>query len=210
MKTTFLTILLAFLSTNWIFAQSADDFANVRLNFIYMDEIEILGLGDEGVGATVEFALITYEKNDIFQTIGLEVGYIQSELEESAADMDSELSVQFDTEVVPVLFNYTFSGPISESGFIWEAGIGVGFYFVEVDAEVNIFDEDLGDFSDSGSDDDVIVGGQVFGSLGYKFDDSLSLLVGIRSLFAQDADLFGVEDKVINSTAFDLSLNFSF
>ena len=48
-------------------------------------------------------------------------------------------------------------------------------------------------------DDDTIIGGQLFGSLGYKFDESLSLLAGIRYMFAEDAKLFGVEDEVINS-----------
>ncbi len=192
MKNISLITLLICLCSNLVFAQSTDNAAVIRLNGIYVDEVT--DGGDEGIGATVEFAIILDQTEDIFQTLGFEVGYITSEAE--------EVGIELDTDIVPFLVNYTMGGNNEGPGFAWEAGVGVGVYLV--DAELNI------DLFGDGSDDDVIFGGQVFGSLGYKFTKSSSLLAGVRYMLAEDAKLFGLEDEVLNSVAFDLSLNFAF
>ena len=192
MKNTLLITLLALFSPSLIFAQSADGSAILRLNGIYVDEV--IDGGDEGIGSTVEFSVILDETDDVFQTFGFEVGYITSEAE--------EFGIELDTSLVPFLFNYTVSVDIDESGFVWEAGFGVGVYFVDLEVSEVFFEDE--------SDDDVIIGGQLFGSCGYKFTESASLLAGVRYMIAEDADLFGFEDEVLNSAAFDLSLNFSF
>ena len=192
MKNTLLITLLALLSPSLTFAQSADGSAILRLNGIYVDEV--IDGGDEGIGSTVEFSVILDETDDVFQTFGFEVGYITSEAE--------EFGIELDTSLVPFLFNYTVSVDIDESGFVWEAGFGVGVYFVDLEVSEVFFEDE--------SDDDVIIGGQLFGSFGYKFTESSSLLAGVRYMIAEDADLFGIEDEVLNSAAFDLSLNFSF
>ena len=192
MKNISLITLLACLCSNLIFAQSTDNAAFVRFNGIYVNEVT--DGGDEGVGATVEFAIILDQTEDIFQTLGFEAGYITSE--------DEEFGIELDTDLIPLLVNYTMGGNNEGPGFAWEAGFGLGVYIV--DAELNI--DLLGD----GSDDDVIFGGQAFVSLGYKFTKSSSLLAGARYMLAEDAKLFGIEDEVLNTVAFDLSLSFAF
>ena len=179
------------------FAQSTDDSVILRLNGIYVDEV--IDGGDEGIGATVEFSVILDETDDVFQTFGFEVGYITSEAE--------GFGIELDTSLVPFLFNYTVGGDVDESGFVWEAGAGVGVYFVNMEAEGVLLEEDV---RVDESDNDVIIGGQLFGSFGYKFTESASLLAGIRYMIAEDAELFDIEDEVLRSAAIDLSLNFAF
>ena len=162
----------------------------IRVNGIYVDEVSE---GDEGWGATVEFAHILSEIDGFSQTIGIEIGYITSEAD--------AFIVELETDLIPLLVNYTIGSSVEE-GFIWEAGGGLGVYFV--DADLNTV------FDGSQSDDDIIFGGQIFGRLGYQLGESLGLMAGVRYMIADDAKLFGVEDEVINSVAFDLSLRFAF
>ncbi len=194
MKNIFLITLLAFLSPCLIVAQSTDDSLIIRLNGLYIDKI--LDGGDSGVGTTIEVSTILGETGDVFQTVGLEIGYITSDTEDSGWDLT--------TDVIPVLFNYTVGCADDETGLVWEAGVGVGAYIVDLEI-------DAGDFSNwSDSDNDIIIGGQLFGSFGYKFTQSSSLLAGIRYMIAEDANMLGIEDEVLNSAAFDLSFNFAF
>lgn len=154
--------------------------------------------GDEGIGATAEFAFVIDSTETMYQTLGLEVGFITSEWEDSEGGLTAEI----DTELVPILFNYTVGGLVEESGFVWEAGAGLGGYYTELSVDSN--------FAGSGDDDDIMVGGQVFGSIGYQFAEGFDLLGGIRYMVAEDADIGGEDLEIINSVAFDLSLNFSF
>lgn len=195
MKNILLTTLLTALCSNLIFAQSAENSTVVRLNGIYVDEIAD---GDEGWGITVEPAYVFDQTEDLSQTIGFEIGYITSEEDESG--------IELETDLIPLLINYTASSDFDE-GFIWEAGGGLGVYFVDADLTTSGF---LPNNKRSDSDDDVVFGGQIFGRLGYQFSESLGLMVGVRYMLAEDADLFGIEDEVINSVAFDLSLKFAY
>lgn len=205
MKNTLLITLLTCLCSTLVFAQSTEPMESVeaesveasdenskliRVNGIYVDEVSE---GDEGWGATVEFAHILSEIDGLSRTMGIEIGYITSEADGFLGELE--------TDLIPLLINYTLGSSIEE-GFIWEAGGGLGFYFVDADL-TTIFDG-------SRSDDDIVFGGQIFGRLGYRFGESLGLMAGVRYMIAEDAKLFGVEDEVVNSVALDLSLRFAF
>ena len=131
MKNIFLITLLAFLSPCLIVAQSTDDSLIIRLNGLYIDKI--LDGGDSGVGTTIEVSTILGETGDVFQTVGLEIGYITSDTEDSGWDLT--------TDVIPVLFNYTVGCADDETGLVWEAGVGVGAYIVDLEIDAKICDD---------------------------------------------------------------------
>ena len=198
MKNKLLITLLAFLSQSFIFAQDAqdaDDCIKVRLNAIHVNEVEFFGVSDPGEGITAEVAFIVDEKGGVFQSIGFEIGYITSEIDEK-----SPSALKYDVELIPYFVNYTIGGDIGESGFIWEAGAGLGGLSIEVD--------------NGKSNDDLVVGGQFFGSLGYEFSETFSLLAGMRYMTSSESDVSGdssiSDDEVLNSMAIDLSLSFTF
>ena len=183
-----------------MFSQSAGKSAFVRLNVIYVNEIlDIEGIeGDEGIGFTSEFTFVFEDLETIYQTIGIEVGFITSEWEVSSGGLTAEI----DTDLIPVLFNYTIGGIVEESGFLWEVGAGLGGYYADFSLDTN--------FAGSDDEDDFMFGGQVFGSIGYRFMEGLDLLGGLRYMLAEDASIDGEDIEVINSVAFDVSVNFSF
>ena len=197
MKNTFLITLLVCLCSNLIYAQYAENSVVSRLNFIYIDEV--MDGGDEGIGATIEVAMFLNEIEGLSQTVGLEIGYITSEFDEAL--------IEIETDLIPLLINYTIGSDIDQ-GFVWEAGGGLGVYLVDADSTTQSLLP--GGSPTKDSDDDVIFGGQIFGRLGYQFNENLGLMAGVRYMLAEDAKLFDTEDEVLNSVAFDLSLRFAF
>lgn len=194
MKNTFLFALVACLSPYAVFAQTVDDSVIVRINGIFVDEI--IDGGDEGFGGTAEFALIVGESSGLLQTVGLEVGYIDS-------DTDDFEEVEIDTYLIPIFANFAVRGGFEDSGFVWEAGVGLGGVFADFDVST----------TESGSedDDDFVFGGQLFSRIGYNFADSILLSAGIRYMLAEDPDYPVVDvDDLLNSVAFDVGLSFVF
>lgn len=215
MKNILLITLLVFFSPSLIMSQSADDLKFVRFNAIHVNEVEIFGEADPGIGVTVEVAFVVGEADGVFQTVGFEIGHITSDLN----DLD-DLGIDTDIDIIPILVNYTIGGDIGESGFIWEAGIGLGGILMEFDSTVREFDSSV-------DDDDFVIGGQIFGSLGYEFTESFRFLVGLRYMTSSEAEALLIdgefddqgevqsvrlttEDEVLSSMAIDFSLNWAF
>lgn len=196
MKKIIVPLLFALLSLNFVGAQSSDDFAIVRFNLLHVDEISYFNENDSGMGVTAEFAFFIDANDKLFQTLGLEIGYIDSEVKVVTNEVDIEL--------IPYFVNYTVGGNLGEYGVVWEAGIGLGGISIEAD-----------DGFESG--DDFVIGGQLFGSIGYEFIDGLSLSLGLRYMTSdeanpsidEDSELSG-DDEILDSIAADLSLNFAF
>jgi hypothetical protein len=185
--------LLIFLSPSLAFAQTMDSSTIFRLNGIYVDEI--IEDGDEGVGLSAEIAFIIQATEDFYQTIGFEVGYLASEAE--------EFDVEVDTDLIPFFANYTVGSYLGDTGLIIEAGAGVGVVFVDFDVSI----DGLG----SASDDDSVLGGQLFSRLVYKFTEEMRASIGFRYMIADDADFLGEEiSDTLNSVAFDAGLSFAF
>ena len=208
MKKILLLTWVALLSLNLIYAQTEDDSVILSLNGIYVDEI--LDDGDEGLGTTIELSLIVGESGGLLQTVGLEIGYITSELNEEFIYEFGIIEVDSDTTLVPLFANFAVQGEFSDANFIWKAGMGLGGIFVDADVDVDFTISGEAFDSESFSDDDFILGAQFFGSVGYKLTENSNISAGVRYMFAEDARLFGVEDEVLNSVAFDLGLSVAF
>lgn len=196
MKKIIVPLLLALLNLNFVYAQSSDDFAIVRFNLLHVDEISYFNEDDSGEGITAEFAFFIQANDKLFQTLGLEIGYIDSEVK--------VITNEIDVELVPYFVNYTIGGNFGEYGIIWEAGIGLGGISIEAD-----------DGFESG--DDFVIGGQLFGSIGYEFIDGLSLSLGLRYMTSDEANASVDEDsalsgdeRILDSIAADVSLSFAF
>ena len=185
-----------------IHAQSEDDSLILRINGIYVDEV--VEEGDEGVGATAEIAFIIQQTEDVYQTLGFEIGLIRSEAEDSGfIDGIGFVEAELDTDLIPLFGNYTIGGHLGDTGLFVEGGAGIGIVLVDFDASI--------DGVGNASDDDTVFGGQFFGRLGYKFTEAARASVGVRYMIADDADLNGVEvDDTLNSVAFDVGLSFAF
>ena len=194
--------LSLFLLPGFLFGQTSDNSVIFRINGIYVDEI--FDGGDEGTGSTAELAFIVGESDGLLQTVGLEIGYITSDLEDSGTlEGFGFVEVEVDANLIPIFANFAVQGEFTDANFIWEAGIGIGGIIVDIDVSV------LGVGSES--DDDFVLAGQIFSSVGYKFSDSASLSAGIRYMLSDDADYLGVEiDDTLNSVAFDVGLNLAF
>jgi hypothetical protein len=206
-------ILVTFLSTfsfiNLVFAESSEKSIIFRTNVIYIDEIlGDLNGGDNGAGPTAELSFLLGEIDNFYHTIGFEAGYIKSDVNSGINGVD----VKFKTELVPVFLNYTigadFDGNTGDkSGFVWEAGLGLGGFFADVEFDAN---------SSSESDNDFVFGGQVFASVGYGFSEVAGVHIGGRYMLAEDGSFsfenFGTEaeGEVVNSFAIDVSLNYTF
>lgn len=202
-----LFLLFGFLSSNIGFAMD-DDIAQksvmFRINVLYIDEIldDVLDGGNEGseaVGSTVELSFLLSEIDGIYSTLGIESGYVTTQL-------DDKSGLEADTFLVPLFINVTFGSDIGEkSGFIWEAGAGIGGVHADIELKN----------SDSDEDNEFVFGGQVFASIGYGFAESASVQLGARYMLTDEADFFPdtpfeAESEVINSFAIDLSLNYTF
>ena len=209
MKKILMVLLIALSCSNLAFAEFSEKSVIFRTNVIYVDEIlGELDEGDNGAGPTVEISFLLGGIKDYYQTIGFEAGYIKS-------DVDAEVeSIEFEakTELVPLFLNYTIGDVFGEntgdkSGFLWEAGFGLGGFYVDVNADDNSFSE---------SNNDFIFGGQIFGSIGYGFSEVAGVLLGARYMIAEDGSFdfddlgIGVEGEVVNSFAIDFSLNYTF
>ena len=209
MKKILVTLLGAFSCINLVSAESSDKSIIFRTNVIYVDEIlgEVNG-GDNGAGPTAELSFLLGGIDNFYHTIGFEAGYIKSDVDDGIDGVD----VKFKTELVPVFLNYTigadFGGSTGDkSGFVWEAGLGLGGFFADVELNVD---------SASENDDDFVFGGQVFASVGYGFSEVAGVHIGGRYMLAEDGKFsfknFGAEaeGEVINSFAIDVSLNYTF
>ena len=200
---------IAFACMNLVFAESSEKSITFRTNVIYIDEIlgELNG-GDNGVGPTAELSFLLGDINNFYHTIGFEVGYIKSDMKDEIGGS----SIKAETELVPMFFNYTIGADFgdsadSKSGFLWEAGFGLGGFWTDVEFNNN---------SSSENDDDFVFGGQVFGSIGYGFSEIAGVLIGARYMISEDGSFlfknFGadVKGEVVNSFAIDFSLNYTF
>ena len=206
MKKILLSLLLAFVGSNFAVAQYTDKSGIFRVKGIYIDEVN--EDGDEGVGATIEIALITQELESMYQTISFEIGYITSDAEDSGIDDDlGFVEGELDTDLIPLLFNYTIGSHSEYTDFILEGGIGIGG--VVVDYDLSFDSSNFG--NGSGSDDDFVFAGQVFGRIGYKLTEEAHVSLGVRYIVSEDAEFFGEEiPDTLNTVAFDVGLNFAF
>lgn len=195
---------------NSIFAEISEKSVILRGNIIYVDEVlGEINEGDSGIGSTVEISLLFSKAYNVNHAIGFEAGYIKSDVDGESLGVDFEAN----TELIPVFVNYTIGANFGDdandaSGFIWEAGLGLGGFFADVEQEVNASSE---------NGDDFIFGGQVFGRIGYRFAESVGVLLGARYMTAEDGRFsysrdFGneIEGEVINSFAIDFSINYTF
>ena len=229
MKKILLSLLLAFAGSTFAVAQYTDKSTFVRVNAIYIDEVIENFNGDEsGEGATVEFAFIFSDDDYFYASLGLEVGYIESDADEKFFEEGTvvlnppdpavpylyDFALSQEMELIPVFLNYTVGGDIEGTGLIWEFGFGIGFTYIdykESSSELIVIDgvEETNErFSDS--DDDIVFSGQVFGRLGYEFTESIALLGGVRYIKTDDADFFGTDYGDLDSVAFDLGLKILF
>ena len=182
--------------------QKQSPFASAYLATLYVDEV--FENGDEGTGISFGISSIVTEEYNFFTSVGLEIAYVESDSKrgtrlESGTQL---LGTNPSTELTFFLFNYTLGGTFDNSNFVWEAGTGFGF--MNIDLEVD-------NTSGSTADDSDVVGVlQIFGRLGYEFDDGLALLVGLRHIDTGEADLFGAEGSILDSVALDLSLKLTF
>ena len=202
-------LLIAFSCSNSVFAESSKKSVIFRTNVIYVDNIlDELDGGDNGAGSTAEISFLLGDIDNFYHTIGFESGYIKSNVH----DITNGIDIEAETELVPLLFNYTIGANFSDnisgrSGFIWEAGFGLGVFYADIELDID---------SSSESDGDFVIGGQVFGSIGYGFSDVAGVLLGARYMIAEDGSFdfndFGGETggEVINSFAIDFSLNYTF
>lgn len=214
--------LSVFLFSGLIFAESTEDTSIFRINGLYVDEI--IDGGDGGLGATVEYAFIIHKADNFFTTIGYELGYIQSEIEEGQfgtipvgldGGSTETNTTDIKTELTPFFVNYRIRGGLEDPKAFWEVGAGVGVVFANIDIDLDV-PSDL-------SDEYFVSAGQVFGSLGYELTETIKLLFGARYMISDDFDFrdsidigdqnldFDFQlDKVLGSIAFDISLNFVF
>ena len=201
MKKTLLSLLFASLGLSLAFAHSDGSPWAFRAGAIYIDEV--YDGGDSGWGGTAEIGFVLNGGHSISQRFGLEVGYINSDEKVSGVVPGFGFTtVDLDTDLIPLFANLTFIASC-ETGFIMEAGAGVGGVIVDSD-----FDVETGTGSGSGSDDDIVFAGQAFGRLGYEFTDSVSLLAGVRYMLSGKDDI--LDSRPLDSFAFDLNLQFRF
>lgn len=194
MKKILLSLLLTFLSSALGFAKYTASSKFFRVNAIYIDEVIEGPNGNEsGEGVTAEFAFIFSDDDYFYASLGLEAGYLESDADGFALNIDMEL--------IPVFANYTVGGDIEDVDLFWEAGFGLGFIYLDYQQSFLGF---------SRSDDDIVVGGQAFGRLGYEFTDSIALLVGARYIKTEDAKFSGSNAGDLSSLAFDLGLRVMF
>ena len=205
-----MVLSIVIVGVNAVFAEISEKSVTLRGNIIYVDEVlGEVNEGDSGFGLTVEISLLFSKAYNFNHAIGFEAGYIKS-------DVDGEnvgVGFEANTELIPVFVNYTIGANFGDaandaSGFIWEVGLGLGGFFADLEQEVNASSE---------NGDDFIFGGQVFGRIGYRFAESVGVLLGARYMAAEDGSFsysrdFGneIEGEVINSFAIDFSINYSF
>lgn len=203
MKKLLLLLLLAFAGSTFAVAQYTDKSGIFRIKGIYIDEVN--EDGDEGVGATIEIALITQELESMYQTIGFEIGYIKSDAEDSGNDnVLGFVEGELDTDLIPLFFNYTIGSNTEYTDFVIEGGVGIGG--VVVDYDLSFDSSNFG--SGSGSDDDFVFAGQIFGRIGYKLTEDAQVSLGVRYMLSEDAEFFGEEiPDTLNTVAFDIGLN---
>lgn len=201
-------LLTAFSCINLVFAESSEKSMIFRTNVIYIDEIlGSLNGGDNGGGSTVELSFLLGDTDNFYHTIGFEAGYVKSDVNDEIDGVD----VKSKTDLVPLFLNYTIGADFGDnttgnrSGFLWEAGFGLGGFWTDVEFNVSAASE---------NDDDFVFGGQIFGSVGYGFSNVAGLLIGARYMIAEDGSFsfFGeeAEGEVVDSFAIDLSLNYTF
>ena len=174
----------------------ADNFY-AEASAIWVDEI--IEDIDDGYGGTLEAGYAIDMGKDGWQhRLGLEVGWLTGDDSETVLGFDTDI----DTDIIPLLVNYSLVFPITENAFSGYVGAGIGVSFVDTEVKVS------GLFSDDETDE--VFTYQAFAGVNYSITESTYISIGARYIGAEDADILGEDYDVFGTLAVELTLGFSF
>ncbi len=130
---------------------------------------------------------IGYKFNDV-SSIFLEVGWLGNE--------SSRAGVDVDLDVVPVTINYKYQANLS-GNLGWYIGAGLGASNVDLNVG-------------AASDDEWAFTAQVFTGLVYEFTPRFEMYLGLRYLWVDDTELFGVDTETVDDLGIGLGMRFNF
>jgi len=143
-------------------------------------------LDDYDTGFYGEIALNRYLSKHF--ALEAATGYFETENSENGTVLGLNWSANQEIYVIPLTLSIKGILPykLSEAYL----GAGVGGYYVYSDLDYSI----QGLVSDSDSDDDIILGAQVFGGFSFNVTDTILLGLEGKYIFTEKADLHGADD----------------
>lgn len=155
---------------------------------------------DNSYGGTLEVGYETAPTSLGWQhKLGLEVGLLSGS--------ESEFGIDLETEVIPLLINYSLVFPINQDSYpdyedslSFYIGTGIGMSFVDTEAKAGL----------TVDDNDKVFTYQVFAGISYNIAENIHLSLGTRYIGAEDADFIGTDYDVFGTIAADLQIKVSF
>lgn len=158
------------------------------------------------VGADAGYLLDSKEEY-ITARVGFEVAQSnafshQLELELGRTDMEI---ANDKVEIIPLMANYRFVAPVSETGWSYHVGAGLGLARVEIPlAVLAIYPAP----PSSASDESLAF--QVLAGVSYQLNPTASLTAGLRYIHISDVKFINTDIDIGDDIALTLGLNFKF
>ena len=156
------------------------------------------------------------------QAIYLEVGFTESDLNESAVELGAPqegpeqsfvTNSNTDIEIIPITLNYKYECELSDK-FNWYVGAGAGIALVDTKTKSST-QEFSGDIpapvdptTTSESDDDTAFYGHIFAGLVYNISDTFEVFGGARLILMDD--VLGGDSPLDEEVHYELGARYNF